>query len=203
MAALEISLFTYFYNWRLLLSDLINWIRFKTNRSYRYKKIYKSYFTRDYTRKLVIFSIYIVDPGDPIVVKNFLKYREGTLEYDSEFNSLKKNIAIKHYRFLRVFQFQGLYFLKAHQFFAGDEFLREYYISETNNSPKEFLPLREMDSLEDKIWHGYLFIFYFLFVTNFSPALVLSFYLFFASRRLLFLRYDPDYKNFYIRVKKR
>jgi hypothetical protein len=99
---------------------------------------------------LVTFSIYIIDIRNPIIIKISLKYRKGTLEYDPEFNSLKKSIATKNYRPLKNFLPQNLYSPETHQFFKGNESLREYCVLETNNSSEES-PLREMNFLENKI----------------------------------------------------
>jgi hypothetical protein len=89
------------------------------NRSYRYKEIYQSYFTRDHTRKLIIFFIYIIDIGDLIIVKISLKYREGIFGYGPKLDPLRKSIAIGHYRPLRASQPQDLYFSEGRYFFYG------------------------------------------------------------------------------------
>jgi hypothetical protein len=105
----------------------------------------KSYLTRDFSKKLVIYSIHVINTENPIIIKIFLKYRKRILGYGTEFNPPKKFFIIKHYRFLRASQSQNLYSSETRQFPTKNGSLREYYALKTNNPLEESPSPKEID----------------------------------------------------------
>jgi hypothetical protein len=100
---------------------------------------------------LVIFSIYIIDVENLIIIKISLEYRKGIFEYGPEFDFPEEDIATEYYRFLKISQFQNLYFPKGYQASAGNGSFRKYYVLKINNPSEESSSLKKIDSLGNKI----------------------------------------------------